>query len=107
MGVCIFISDLSHYNFKMGLEEDFQAAVDLVSNKINKTLSNEELKEVYALYKQSTVGDINTERPGMMDFKGKAKWDAWSSKKGMGQEEAKQKYIEYANTMKEKHGLSG
>merc|ERR1719516_510610 len=42
-----------------------------------------------------------------MDFKGKAKWDAWSSKKGMGQEEAKQKYIEYANTMKEKHGLSG
>ena len=53
----------------MGLEEDFQQAVDDVSNKINKTLSNDELKEVYALYKQATVGDINTERPGMFDMK--------------------------------------
>ena len=53
----------------MGLEEDFQAAQDLVSNKINKTLSNEELLEVYALFKQGSIGDCNTSRPGMMDFK--------------------------------------
>ena len=53
----------------MGLDEDFQAAVDAVSNKINKTMSNEELLEVYALYKQASVGDCNTSRPGMMDFK--------------------------------------
>ena len=53
----------------MGLEEDFQVAVDLVSNKINKTLSNEELLEVYSLFKQASVGDCNTSRPGMMDFK--------------------------------------
>ena len=53
----------------MGLEDDFQVAQDLVSNKINKTLSNEELLEVYALYKQATVGDVNTSRPGMFDLK--------------------------------------
>ena len=53
----------------MGLEEDFQAAVDSVSNKINKTLSNEELLEVYALFKQGSIGDCNTARPGMLDFK--------------------------------------
>ena len=53
----------------MGLEDDFQVAQDLVSNKINKTLSNEELLEVYALYKQATVGDVNTSRPGMLDLK--------------------------------------
>lgn len=34
------------------------------------------------------------ERPGMLDFKGKAKWDAWNGKKGMSQEEAKKLYIE-------------
>jgi len=90
----------------MGLEEDFQAAVDLVSNKINKTLSNDELLEVYALYKQATVGDVNTSRPGLMDFKGKAKWDAWNEKKGMSADEAKQKYIEQGNKLKEKHGVS-
>ena len=28
-------------------------------------------------------GDCNTERPGMFDLKGKAKWDSWNSKKGM------------------------
>ena len=31
---------------------------------------------------QVTVGDCNTTRPGMMDFAGKAKWDAWNAKKG-------------------------
>merc|ERR1712241_255947 len=90
---------------EMGLEEDFQTAVDQVSNKINKTLSNEELLEVYALYKQASIGDCNTSRPGMMDFKGKAKWDAWNGKKGVGQDEAKQKYIELANQLKDKHGV--
>ena len=41
--------------------------------------------EIYALFKQGSVGDINTERPGMfsVDFKAKAKWDAWNTKKGM------------------------
>ena len=53
----------------MGLDEDFKTAQDLVSNKINKTLSNDELLEIYALFKQASVGDCNTSRPGMMDFK--------------------------------------
>lgn len=77
--------------------------------------TDEELKEIYALYKQGTVGDVNTgdyfkhyllhwsndlmrnlmhsDRPGMMDFKGKAKWDAWKSKSGMTQEAAKEAYV--------------
>lgn len=29
----------------------------------------------------------------MLDFKGKAKWDAWNSIKGLGQETAKEQYI--------------
>ena len=31
---------------------------------------------------QATVGDTNTARPGMMDFTGKAKWDAWKAQEG-------------------------
>merc|ERR1739840_11491 len=81
----------------------FEEAVDILSNKMNKTLSNDELKEIYALYKQATVGDINTERPGMLDFKGKAKWDSWKSKEGMSQEDAKQKYIDFGKQMMEKY----
>ena len=58
----------------MGLDDDFQTAQDLVSNKINKTLSNDELLEIYALFKQGSVGDCNTSRPGMMDFKASHAW---------------------------------
>ncbi len=88
----------------MGLEEDFTAAVDDINNKVNKTLSNEELQEIYGLYKQATVGDINTDRPGMLDFKGKAKWDAWNSKKGTSSDKAKEEYVALAKKLIEKHG---
>lgn len=56
-------------------------------------LSNDNKLEMYALFKQATVGDCNTVRPGMMDFKGKAKWDAWESKKGMSKEDAMVGYV--------------
>lgn len=73
-------------------------------SRVAKTLSDDELKEIYALYKQATVGDINTERPGMLDLKGKAKWDAWSAKKGMDQAKAKEEYVAFAKKMMDKHG---
>ena len=88
----------------MGLDEDFQSSVDDINNKVNKTLSDEELKEIYAFYKQATVGDVNVDRPGMLDFKGKAKWDAWNSKKGITQEKAKEEYVQLAKKLMEKHG---
>ena len=31
--------------------------------------------------------------PGMLDFTGKAKWNAWNSKKGLSQEDAEKAYI--------------
>jgi diazepam-binding inhibitor (GABA receptor modulating acyl-CoA-binding protein) len=35
-----------------------------------------------------------TARPGsLLDFKGKAKWDAWEGKKGISQDDAKEQYI--------------
>lgn len=83
---------------------DFDTAVDNISNKIPKgSMSDDELKEIYSLYKQALIGDINTDRPGMLDLKGKAKWDAWNSKKGMSQDEAKQKYVAYAAEMVAKY----
>ena len=56
-------------------------------------LSNEDKLELYALFKQGTVGDVNTERPGMLDLKGKAKWDAWKGKEGTSQDDAKAAYV--------------
>ncbi|KAF9065088.1 acyl-CoA-binding protein [Rhodocollybia butyracea] len=47
----------------------------------------------YKHYKQATIGDVNTARPGMLDFVGKAKWDAWNEIKGMKKEEAQKAYV--------------
>ena len=48
---------------------DFDKAVDDISNKVAKTMTDDELKEVYGLYKQATVGDINIDKPSITDLK--------------------------------------
>jgi acyl-CoA-binding protein len=52
------------------------------------------LLKLYALYKQSTVGDVSGSRPGFGDFAGRAKYDAWARLKGTSTEKAMQDYIE-------------
>ena len=85
----------------MSTEEFEKAAEDI--KKLTERPTNEELLDLYALYKQATVGDCNTERPGMLDLKGKAKWDKWNALKGMGKEEAQKKYVELANSLLAKY----
>ncbi|KAF9974341.1 Acyl-CoA-binding domain-containing protein 1 [Actinomortierella ambigua] len=70
----------------------FEAAAERVQAFTTKP-NNDELLEIYALYKQATVGDNTTARPGVFDLKGKAKWDAWAAKKGISQEDAEAQYI--------------
>jgi carboxylesterase len=53
----------------------------------------ETLLELYALYKQGSVGDVQGERPGMLDFKGRAKWDAWQKRRGTAKEQAMETYV--------------
>lgn len=77
----------------MSLDERFNKAAEEVK-ELSSQPSDADLLELYSLFKQGTVGDCNTSRPGMLDFKGKAKWDAWDGKKGMSQDTAKQQYIQ-------------
>lgn len=56
-------------------------------------LGNDVMLEMYALYKQATVGDVAGGRPGMMDLRGRAKYDAWAKKKGLGKDAAMEQYI--------------
>ncbi|XP_046647377.1 acyl-CoA-binding protein homolog [Daphnia pulicaria] len=87
----------------MSLDEKFnKAAEDIKSLKATPT--TDEFKEIYALFKQATVGDVNVARPGMLDLKGKAKWDSWESKKGMSSEAAKDAYVAKAAELVAKYG---
>lgn len=78
------------------LKSNFEAAAETLRTKTHlvDAVSDDKKLEIYSLFKQGSIGDVNTARPGMLDFKGKAKWDAWDSKKGMSQEDAMTAYIE-------------
>jgi diazepam-binding inhibitor (GABA receptor modulating acyl-CoA-binding protein) len=73
------------------LDQQFAAARARV--KPLTGLGNDVMLDIYALYKQSTVGDVSGQRPGMMDLRGRAKYDAWVGKRGMAKDAAKQAYI--------------
>ena len=57
----------------------------------------------FLIFKQTNVGDCNTTRPGMLDFAGKAKWDAWNAKKGMSSADAEAAYIKNVAELKTKY----
>jgi diazepam-binding inhibitor (GABA receptor modulating acyl-CoA-binding protein) len=76
----------------MTLTEQFNDAV-AQSKQLTKRPSNEELLQLYALFKQATEGDVAGERPGGFDFKAMAKYDAWAEKKGMEKNQAMSQYI--------------
>lgn len=82
----------------MALTDDFNAAV-LRSKELTKRPSNEELLDLYALFKQATDGDVQGDRPGGFDFKAIAKYDAWTTKRGTSKEQAMQDYIMLVNKL--------
>jgi diazepam-binding inhibitor (GABA receptor modulating acyl-CoA-binding protein) len=84
-------------------QADFDAAQVKVKT-LSTRPSNPELLELYALFKQGSEGDVHGKRPGMMDIKGRFKYDAWASKKGMGNDEAQAAYIELVKRLLERDG---
>nr|CAD7434536.1 unnamed protein product [Timema monikensis] len=131
------------FNVESCLQRFTKAAEDV--KVLKATPTDDELLEVYALYKQATVGDVNTvvsgisfqcqrsicqaiekypcfifmidvpslvvhqqlpkpfraARPGLFDFKGKSKWDAWEKKKGTSTADAKEAYISKVKQLEE------
>ena len=75
------------------LDDRFTAAAD-ASKTLPARPDNDTLLQMYALYKQATVGDVEGKRPGFTDPVGKAKYDAWDKIKGMSADDAKAAYAE-------------
>ncbi|AQK41346.1 Acyl-CoA-binding protein1 [Zea mays] len=62
----------------MGLQEEFEEHAEKAKT-LPESTSNENKLILYGLYKQATVGDVNTDRPGIFYQKDRAKWDAWKA----------------------------
>ena len=76
-----------------------QAAVDV--QQLPEKPDNNILLKLYSLFKQGNLGDVTGEKPGLGDFKGAAKYNAWSQLKGMSQEQAMQDYIALVVSLKD------
>ena len=84
----------------MSLQELFDQAV-AESKNLPERPDNMTLLKMYALFKQASSGDAEGERPGMSDFVGRAKWDAWDALKGTSKEAAMQQYVDLIGGLKE------
>ena len=63
--------------------------------------SNDNLLQLYALYKQATEGDVKGSRPGFLDLTGRAKYDAWATRKGLTNDKAVQAYVDLVEKLKQ------
>ena len=89
------------------LENKFNKSVDKVNkffftseaSSLEKKPSNEVLLKLYGLYKQATLGNINTPKPsGLFNYKLSEKWKSWNECKDLETEKAQQKYIDIVNS---------
>ena len=85
----------------MDLSERFNDAQTRVK-QLAKAPDTDDLLALYALFKQGTTGDATGSRPGMMDFKGRAKFDAWTTKKGLSKDAAMEAYVALVDKLSKK-----
>ena len=88
----------------MDLQQRFTVASEEVQRLQRKPEKNS-LLSLYAFYKQATVGDISTKRPGLLDPVGRAKWDAWSAVKGKSTLSAMEDYVSLVDGLKKEVGV--
>ena len=77
--------------------------IDIAFNEAVKKARNTPIKLppdtmllLYAYYKQATIGDCNTECPGMFQFQKKTMWNEWNNLRGISKNDAAKMYIYYA-----------
>ncbi|KAI9001320.1 acyl CoA binding protein-domain-containing protein [Trametes punicea] len=79
------------------IDAQFDRAVQIVQS-LPKTgpiqTGYEDKLNMYSLYKQATVGNVQGPRPSVWDMLGRAKWDAWAKHKDLDPYEAKLMYVE-------------
>ena len=89
----------------MELRDEFDKAV-AQSKELPKRPTNEELLQLYGLFKQATEGDATGDRPGGFDFKAIAKFDAWEELKGKSKEDAMRDYVQLVTRLQQQYERS-
>lgn len=86
----------------MASEDDFKAAAERVKS-LTKRPSNDELLQLYALFKQATDGDVSGKKPSRLKIKERAKFEAWEKKKGTGKDAARDAYVALVDRLEQSY----
>lgn len=73
------------------MDEFEKAQVEV--NTLSKKPVTSDMLILYSLFKQASVGDTNTARPGVLNVTARLKYDAWAKLKGMPCDTARASYI--------------
>ena len=74
------------------LSPEFEKAAQ-AAKSLPERPDNETMLELYALYKQGSIGDVQGDKPGFFDFVGVAKFEAWEKLRGTGADKAQLRYV--------------
>ncbi|KAL1714828.1 hypothetical protein EV715DRAFT_208841 [Schizophyllum commune] len=87
------------------IDAQFDRAVEIVQS-LPKTgpIQTDYEEKLTILYKQATVGNVKSPRPGIWDMLGRAKWDAWNKQKDLTPLEAKWLYVDALLKVLRKYG---
>jgi diazepam-binding inhibitor (GABA receptor modulating acyl-CoA-binding protein) len=80
------------------LKSQFEKAMEDVKG-LSTRPADDDMLNLYALYKQASSGDVSGDPPGMFDFVGKAKHEAWSELTGLSSDDAMTQYIEKVRSL--------
>ncbi|MBA0687676.1 hypothetical protein Goari_015190 [Gossypium aridum] len=101
MTLCRLLSIKSRILYQIYLcFEEFEEYAEKAKTLPENTTNDDKLS-LYGLFKQATVGPVNTSRPGKFNMKEKYKWDAWKAVEGKSKEEAMNDYITKVKQLQE------
>ncbi|SAM07370.1 hypothetical protein [Absidia glauca] len=85
----------SHYSNRH-VQQRYNKALQIVQHLSVSSFqpTKDQKLQLYAFYKQVSIGNVNTSRPGLFDMVGRAKWDAWKKLEGISKLEAQHQYVE-------------
>lgn len=84
----------------LDLDGQFAASIEALKVPLAAgTLTNQNKLDIYARYKQATVGDVTGDQPSSWAVKDRYKWDAWALLKGMSKDQGKQEYCKTADSL--------
>lgn len=87
------------------LNSEFNQSTRHIQLFSKKHLTYEENINLYALFKQATLGDVQGTQPWSLYTDARAKWDAWSKLKTKSRDAAMMEYIAYIKVLGIKYNV--